>query len=85
VPTFQKTAVFVVDFLRGLRGFGDEPDPVGLPSIHGPIIVTGRWAASERLPLERTAHGYRIGWQEAQKLSVGVLAFLAGVDAQRPR
>jgi len=83
VPTFQKTAVFVVDFLRGLRGFPPEPTPTDLPSIHGPVIVTGVWPAADRVALERTVHGYDIGPQEAQKLSVGVLAFLVGVDANR--
>jgi N-acetylmuramoyl-L-alanine amidase len=78
VATFQKTGVYVVDFLRGLRGRPQEPPLEQVPWIHGPVIVTSTWAPTERPVLERTVHGYSIGQQEAQKLGVGVLAYLVG-------
>ncbi len=85
VPTFLKTSMYVLDFLRGLRGWQPEPTPAELPSVHGPILVTSVYPAADRFVLERTVHGYGIGPQEAQKVAVAVLAFLTGVDASRPR
>src|SRR5690606_22241787 len=76
--TFQKTGVFVVDFLRGLAGRPFEP-LAEEPWVHGPIVLTGTWPATERPVLERSVHGYDVGPQQVQKVGAYLLTYLTGL------